>query len=91
MVEAQCSVQLCFPVEFKNENMVFLCNIGLLNFYGISVSPRKNIIMFFLLWLLQMEDVHMVGFMSKLLETKILQALRFKHGQVCAFVLLCIY
>ncbi|CAA3027767.1 zinc protease PQQL-like isoform X1 [Olea europaea subsp. europaea] len=50
MVEAQCSVQLCFPVEFKNENM--------------------------------MEDVHMVGFMSKLLETKILQALRFKHGQI---------
>ncbi|CAI9759054.1 unnamed protein product [Fraxinus pennsylvanica] len=50
MVEAQCSVQLCFPVELKNENM--------------------------------MEDVHMVGFMSKLLETKILQALRFKHGQI---------
>ncbi|KAL2501004.1 Insulinase (Peptidase family M16) protein [Forsythia ovata] len=50
MVEAQCSVQLCFPVELKNENM--------------------------------MEDVHMVGFMSKLLETKILQALRFKRGQI---------
>lgn len=50
MVEAQCSVQLCFPVELKNENM--------------------------------MEDVHFVGFLSKLLETKILQVLRFKHGQI---------
>ncbi|XP_047252548.1 zinc protease PQQL-like isoform X2 [Capsicum annuum] len=46
MVEAQCSVQLCFPVELKNENM--------------------------------MEDVHFVGFLSKLLETKIVQVLRFK-------------
>ncbi|KAK4483651.1 hypothetical protein RD792_010852 [Penstemon davidsonii] len=50
MVEAQCSVQLCFPVELKNENM--------------------------------MEDIHMIGFMSKLLETKIVQVLRFKHGQI---------
>ncbi|KAI3443676.1 hypothetical protein Pfo_000341 [Paulownia fortunei] len=49
MVQAQCSVQLCFPVELKNENM--------------------------------MEDVHLTGLMSKLLETKILQVLRFKHGQ----------
>ncbi|XP_051150426.1 zinc protease PQQL-like isoform X2 [Andrographis paniculata] len=50
MVEAQCSVQLCFPVELKNEHM--------------------------------MEDVHLTGLMSKLLETKILQVLRFKHGQI---------
>ncbi|KAL0374453.1 UNVERIFIED_CONTAM: Zinc protease PQQL-like [Sesamum radiatum] len=50
MVEAQCSVQLCFPVELKNENM--------------------------------MEDVHLTGLISKLLETKILQVLRFKHGQI---------
>lgn len=50
MVEAQCLVQLCFPVELKNENM--------------------------------MEDVHFVGFLSKLLETRILQVLRFKHGQI---------
>ncbi|CAI9100506.1 OLC1v1037622C1 [Oldenlandia corymbosa var. corymbosa] len=50
MVEAQCLVQLCFPVELKNENM--------------------------------MEDVHFIGFISKLLETKILQVLRFKHGQI---------
>ncbi|XP_059634863.1 zinc protease PQQL-like [Cornus florida] len=50
MVEAQCSVQLCFPVELKNENMI--------------------------------EDIHFVGFLSKLLETKILQVLRFKHGQI---------
>ncbi|KAL0338988.1 UNVERIFIED_CONTAM: Zinc protease PQQL-like [Sesamum angustifolium] len=49
MVEAQCLVQLCFPVELKNENM--------------------------------MEDVHLTGLISKLLETKILQVLRFKHGQ----------
>nr|GMC58879.1 zinc protease PQQL-like isoform X1 [Ipomoea batatas] len=50
MVEAQCSVQLCFPVELKSENM--------------------------------MEDVHFVGFLSKLLETKIVQVLRFKYGQI---------
>ncbi|CAA0814299.1 Insulinase (Peptidase family M16) protein [Striga hermonthica] len=50
MVQAQCSVQLCFPVELKNENM--------------------------------MEDVHLTGLVSKLLETKIVQVLRFKHGQI---------
>ncbi|XP_073298175.1 zinc protease PQQL-like [Primulina huaijiensis] len=50
MVEAQCSVQLCFPVELNDDNM--------------------------------MEDVHLVGFMSKLLETKIVQVLRFKLGQI---------
>ncbi|KAK9102226.1 hypothetical protein Sjap_019480 [Stephania japonica] len=50
MVEAQCSVQLAFPVELKNEAM--------------------------------MEEIHFVGFLSKLLETKIMQVLRFKHGQI---------
>ncbi|GMN50692.1 hypothetical protein TIFTF001_019852 [Ficus carica] len=50
MVEAQCSVQLCFPTELKSESMV--------------------------------EEVHFVEFLSKLLETKILQVLRFKHGQI---------
>ncbi|KAI7748121.1 hypothetical protein M8C21_007851, partial [Ambrosia artemisiifolia] len=50
MVEAQCSVQLCFPVELKNEKM--------------------------------MEDVHFTGFLSKLIEAKIIQVLRFKHGQI---------
>ncbi|KAL6958555.1 hypothetical protein U1Q18_048857 [Sarracenia purpurea var. burkii] len=29
-----------------------------------------------------MEDIHFVGFLSKLLETKIVQVLRFKHGQI---------
>ncbi|CAN6441507.1 unnamed protein product [Victoria cruziana] len=50
MVEAQCSVQITFPVELKNENM--------------------------------MEEIHFVGFVSKLLETKIMQVLRFQHGQI---------
>ncbi|XP_027343571.1 zinc protease PQQL-like isoform X1 [Abrus precatorius] len=50
MVEAQCLVQICFPVELKNGTMV--------------------------------EEIHIVGFLSKLLETKIMQVLRFKHGQV---------
>ncbi|GER35964.1 peptidase M16 family protein [Striga asiatica] len=50
MVQAQCSVQLCFPVELKNANI--------------------------------MEDVHLTGLTSKLLETKIVQVLRFKHGKV---------
>ncbi|KAI7988212.1 Zinc protease PQQL-like [Camellia lanceoleosa] len=56
MVEAQCSVQLCFPVELKKENMVF----GFILFFYIQF----------------------VGFFSKLLETKIRQVLRFKHGQI---------
>ncbi|XP_021751377.1 zinc protease PQQL-like [Chenopodium quinoa] len=50
MVEAQCSVQLCFPVEVKNGAMI--------------------------------EEIHFVGFLSKLLETKMIQVLRFKHGQI---------
>ncbi|GAY50432.1 zinc protease PQQL-like [Citrus sinensis] len=50
MVEAQCSVQLCFPVELKNGTMV--------------------------------EEINYVGFLSKLLETKMMQVLRFKHGQI---------
>ncbi|XP_047310984.1 zinc protease PQQL-like [Impatiens glandulifera] len=50
MVEAQCSVQLYFPVQIKDENM--------------------------------MEDIHLVGYLSKLLETKMMQLLRFKHGQI---------
>ncbi|XP_050369378.1 zinc protease PQQL-like [Argentina anserina] len=50
MVEEQCSVQLCFPVELNNGTMV--------------------------------EDIHVVGFLSKLLETKITQVLRFKHKQI---------
>ncbi|XVE79893.1 hypothetical protein DITRI_Ditri14bG0093700 [Diplodiscus trichospermus] len=34
------------------------------------------------------EEIHCVGFLSKLIETKILQVLRFKHGQVflCSLV-----
>ncbi|XP_012076806.1 zinc protease PQQL-like isoform X2 [Jatropha curcas] len=50
MVEAQCSVQLSFPVVLKNGTMV--------------------------------EEIHCIGFLSKLLETKIMQVLRFKHGQI---------
>ncbi|KAJ4846270.1 hypothetical protein Tsubulata_008787 [Turnera subulata] len=50
MVEAQCLVQLSFPVVLKNGTMV--------------------------------EEIHSVGFLSKLLETKIMQVLRFKHGQI---------
>ncbi|KAK8679341.1 hypothetical protein V6N13_144796 [Hibiscus sabdariffa] len=50
MVQAQCSVQLCFPVVLKNGTMV--------------------------------EEIQCVGFLSKLIETKILQFLRFKYGQI---------
>ncbi|XP_038711983.1 zinc protease PQQL-like isoform X2 [Tripterygium wilfordii] len=50
MVEAQCYVQLSFPVELKNGTMV--------------------------------EEIHGVGFLSKILETKLMQVLRFKHGQI---------
>lgn len=50
MVEAQCFVQLGFPVVLKSTTMT--------------------------------EDIHYVGFLSKLLETKIMQVLRFKYGQV---------
>lgn len=50
MVQAQCSVQICFPVGLKNGTMV--------------------------------EEIHSIGFLSKLLETKLMQVLRFKHGQI---------
>ncbi|XP_039004859.1 zinc protease PQQL-like [Hibiscus syriacus] len=50
MVEAQCSVQLCFPVVLKN---------------GTTE-----------------EELQCVGFLGKLIETKILQVLRFKYGQI---------
>ncbi|ESQ42744.1 hypothetical protein EUTSA_v10012682mg [Eutrema salsugineum] len=50
MVEAQCSVQLCFPVQLTNGTMI--------------------------------EEIHCIGFLGKLLETKIIQFLRFTHGQV---------
>ncbi|CAM8969399.1 unnamed protein product [Rhodiola kirilowii] len=50
MVEAQCFVQLCFPVNLKNGTMI--------------------------------EEIHFIGLLSKLLETKIIQVLRFKHGQI---------
>ncbi|CAN6223116.1 unnamed protein product [Urochloa humidicola] len=50
MVEAQCFVQLAFPVVLKNTMMT--------------------------------EDIHYAGFLSKLLETKIMQVLRFKYGQI---------
>lgn len=50
MVQAQCSVQLTFPVQLK----------------GLDV----------------MEEVHYTCFICKLLETKIMQVLRFKHGHV---------
>ncbi|GAB4852720.1 hypothetical protein Ancab_016931 [Ancistrocladus abbreviatus] len=50
MVEAQCSVQLSFPVDLKNGAMI--------------------------------EEIHFVGFLSKLLETKMMQVLRFRYGQI---------
>ncbi|KAK0571738.1 hypothetical protein LWI29_020838 [Acer saccharum] len=51
MVEAQCSVQLCFPVELKNGRTM-------------------------------VEEIHYVGFLGKFLETKMMQVLRFKLGQI---------
>ncbi|KAE8700322.1 60S ribosomal protein L31-like [Hibiscus syriacus] len=53
MVEAQCSVQLCFPVVLKN---------------GTTACEE--------------EELQCVGFLGKLIETKILQVLRFKYGQI---------
>ncbi|KAL5699599.1 hypothetical protein ACHQM5_030479 [Ranunculus cassubicifolius] len=50
MLEAQCSVQITFPVELQNESMI--------------------------------EDFYFSEFVSKLLETKILQVLRFEQGQI---------
>lgn len=31
---------------------------------------------------MKVEEIHSIGFLSKLLETKLMQVLRFKHGQV---------
>lgn len=39
MVEAQCSVQLCFPVELKNEKMVRSSLIIDLKFCLVVYSP----------------------------------------------------
>ncbi|KAE8698399.1 Mitochondrial-processing peptidase subunit beta [Hibiscus syriacus] len=50
MIEAQCMVRICFPIELKNVAME--------------------------------EEIHYTGFLTKLLETKLLQLLRFKHGQI---------
>lgn len=41
---------------------------------------KNSICIFFYVW--KMEEVHYTGFICKLLETKIMQVLRFKHGQV---------
>lgn len=38
-----------------------------------------------------MEETHFIGFLSKLLETKLLQILRFKHGQVCKSFAVLLY
>ncbi|KAH1105483.1 hypothetical protein J1N35_009251 [Gossypium stocksii] len=50
MIEAQCMVRICFPIELKHGTME--------------------------------EEIHYTGFLAKLLETKLLQLLRFKHGQI---------
>ncbi|OMO91642.1 hypothetical protein COLO4_18248 [Corchorus olitorius] len=50
MVEEQCKVHICIPIELKKGTMV--------------------------------EEVQHIEFLSKLLENKILQLLRFKHGQI---------
>ncbi|KAL4301725.1 hypothetical protein GQ457_10G017130 [Hibiscus cannabinus] len=50
MIEVQCMVRICFPIELKNGTME--------------------------------EEIHYTGFLTRLLETKLLQLLRFKHGQI---------
>lgn len=39
----------------------------------------------------KIEEVHFVGFLCKLLETKIMQVLRFKHGQVLLCLIYIVY
>ncbi|XVF34974.1 hypothetical protein REPUB_Repub18cG0104500 [Reevesia pubescens] len=50
MLEAQCRVHLCTPIQLKRGTMV--------------------------------EEIQYVRFLSKLLENKLLELLRFKHGQI---------
>lgn len=104
MVEAQSSVQLCFPVELKNGTMVsclfyiyqlnafvidydqaFLTIILLTGYNEFPVEKETKRIN---TW--QVEEIHFVGFLNKLLETKLIQVLRFKHGQVCLQIVILI-
>lgn len=43
---------------------------------------RATVLSVYVILAVQMEEVHYTGFICKLLETKIMQVLRFKHGQV---------
>lgn len=97
MVEAQCLVQLCFPVELKNGTMVCALFFSCCWIYAIIWRPVFTEILriscIIHIWaclgawgmIVQVEEIHFVGFLSKLLETKIMQVLRFKHGQVYTF------
>ncbi|RZC75574.1 hypothetical protein C5167_051049 [Papaver somniferum] len=52
-------------------------------FIGGGRSSKSRFIgSLWILYLLQMREIHFVGFLSKLLETKIMQVLRFKHGHI---------
>lgn len=79
MVEAQCFVQLGFPVVLKSTTMVCTHSQKILYKVPWKYYPPPYICV---LLYLQTEDIHYVGFLSKLLETKIMQVLRFKYGQV---------
>ena len=85
MIEVQCMVRLCFPIELKKGTLVCQSCFD----WSIRSSLMKT---WFHYWLVrylsvgtikwQEEEIHYTGFLSKLLETKLLQLLRFKHGQV---------
>jgi len=90
MVEAQCSVQITFPVELKGPNVVSFHSLDCNNviFFPAEIWDLQNpfhratMLSISAMLAVQMEEVHYTGFICKLLETKIMQVLRFKHGQV---------
>ncbi|CAA6666109.1 unnamed protein product [Spirodela intermedia] len=68
MVEEQCSVQLAFPVLLNNSSM----------FEGVFLYSLPDFCSFFF----QDGGNSLRWILSKILETKIMQVLRFKHGQI---------
>ncbi|RZC83405.1 hypothetical protein C5167_046191 [Papaver somniferum] len=56
--------------------------VGMERFSNYTGSNESCFCFYLLETRLQMREIHFVGFLSKLLETKILQVLRFKHGQI---------
>lgn len=68
--------------EERNDGLPFFFLLNGSIRSSLSGRPRVLIDFGFMMYLSQVEEIQYVGFLSKLLEKKILELLRFKHGQV---------